>query len=162
MTVHILVASVIQYFLSILLPLVMGNQSSCSIIDFSWNSMGLWIIILAAGAAAIYYYRHRIRRTTRKEIYKTNGGDMDVYKEFMEWKVRQQYEAQLPPLRAIEPPDRQRQLERYAQPAQPAVPPPFPAQRCPARLEDLESGLESLIPILRSLQQSQRLSLIHI
>ena len=135
MTVHILVASVIQYFLSILLPLVMGNQSSCSIIDLSWNSMGLWIIIVAAGAAAIYYYRHRIRRTTRKEIYRSNGGDMDVYKEFMDWKVRQQYEAQLPPLRAIEPPDRQRQLERFPQPTafpMPTAPPSFPSQRCPA------------------------------
>ena len=90
MPLRIVVASVIQYFISLILTLTMGN--SCSVIDFSWNSMGLWLIIVFAVLGAIYYYRHRVRRTTKKEIYKTNGGDMDFYKEFIEWKTKTQVE----------------------------------------------------------------------
>ena len=86
MTIHIVVASAIKYVLSLFFSVIMGNQSSCLIIDLSWNSMGLWIVLIGAGAAAVYYYRHRIRRTARKEIYRTNGGDMDVYKELWNGK----------------------------------------------------------------------------
>ena len=162
MAVHIVVAAVIQYLVTFLLN-IMGNQSSCSVIDFSWNSMGLWLILLAAAAGAIYYYRHRIRRSTRRKIYRAGGGDMDLYKNFLEWRERQEIEPPNPHLRAIEPPRQYNPPPNppHRQQPQPDQPYNAPAPRAhfPRRqhhYDDLESGLESLLPLLRALQAQQQ------
>ena len=60
----------------------MGNSCSSSLIDFSWSGIGTIIILLLLIGGAAYFYSTRLRRHTRRRVYRDNGFDMDLYKEF--------------------------------------------------------------------------------
>ena len=58
MPVHFILGSVLQAAVSYLLTTFasMGNSCSSSIIDMSWSTAWMWLLIFACIAAACYYY----------------------------------------------------------------------------------------------------------
>ena len=80
----------------------MGTCSS-SIINMSWSSAWLALILLGAAACAAYYYRHRIRRSTRRRAFCESGMDEDLYREFRDWHTDRTARLALPPPQPVQP-----------------------------------------------------------
>ena len=60
----------------------MGNSCSSSLIDLSWSGFGTVILLLLVVCGGGYYFATCVRRITRRDIYRKNGFDLELYNEF--------------------------------------------------------------------------------
>ena len=72
--------------LLLLLLQVMGNTCSSSLIDMSWSGIGIIILLLIVAAAGFYFYSRRVHRHHRRRVYRDSGFDMDLYREFQDYR----------------------------------------------------------------------------
>ena len=140
----LVISTLVQSAASLVVSSAINMGNSCSVIDMSWSSPILWIALIGLGIAAALYYRHRVRKSSHRSLYKTSGGEMDLYNEFIDWK--HQRESTIERQRQ-EPVHRQRRRRRrnHRQEDQ-------EFQAVPTSDEDEDPDREELLLQLRQLQ----------
>jgi len=142
MHLHHILCQVLISFISGILVFIfvsfveaMGNSCSSSLIDLSWSGFGTILLILVVICAGAYFYSTRVRRITKRNLYRKNGFDLELYSEFEAYRREQSHRRSPFPAVTYETNNEHRpafnlhsgSIASSSRPAQPSVPSPTPS-----------------------------------
>ena len=178
MPVHIFLGALVQAAISLVLNsfATMGNTCSSSLIDFSWSTAIIWLIIICALVVAFWFYKRRTQHYTERKAYVQQGGDADLYEDFMAWKAANRIReargglltANFQETTFSSVSQQQHRRQSCQVQASSPLPPDPPARRQskPAQLQAAQQAMdvESCLPVIQALQAllSQQQSMAHV
>ena len=131
MTLPVLVVAVIQFIVQSILQLLyiaMFSSSSCSLIDFSWSSIGLWILLLVICVISFLICRGSFRRQGRLTAFRNQFGDDSLFSDYEKFRKDIRWNKNLLPVDVSTPPPTDASVEahkaQWPTPPQTTQPPP--------------------------------------
>ena len=164
MTLPVLVVAVIQFIVQSILQLLyvaMFSSSSCSLIDFSWSSIGLWILLLVICVISFLVCRGSFRRQGRLTAFKNQFGDDTLFKDYETYRQNMKWKRTMLPVDVTTPPPTDASVEAHqAQlptPPQTTQPPPtlYPGPFSAISMQPDETSIQ-MQPLTQAILRIQR------